>query len=84
MQGKNINNILLSDAVIATAKKRGSMDVLSDGKVILEEIFSSDILYKHWIKYQKKYRYAEDISWDDLKKSVFKLWNMFKFKDRKN
>lgn len=78
MQGHNINSTLLREAIVATAEKRGSTGVLSDGQVILEEVFSSDSLYEYWSRYQKKYNYADDISWEDLKDSVIKLWDMFK------
>lgn len=76
LQGNNINRSLLNEAVIATFKKRESLNVLFNGKLILEEIFLSDILFKHWVRYQKKYRYANDISWDEIKTSVLTLWDM--------
>lgn len=76
LQGHNIDKVLLSTAVIATSEKRGSINVLSDGYLILEEVFSSDILHNHWIRYQKKYSYAKDISWNDIKDYVFKLWSL--------
>jgi len=58
------------------SEKRGSLNVLSDGDVTLKEVFSSDISYNHWIRYQKKYSYAYDISWNDVKESVLKLWDL--------
>ncbi len=75
LQGNNIDKILLSKAVIGTSEKRGSLSVLSDGDVTLKEVFLSDISYNHWIRYQKKYSYADDISWNDVKDSVLELWN---------
>lgn len=67
LQGNNIDKILLSKAVIGTSEKRGSLNVLSDGDLTLKEVFSSDISYNHWSRYQKKYSYAYDISWNDVK-----------------
>lgn len=75
VQGHNINNDLLTEAIIATSERRGSSNILQEGDLILEEIFSSDILYSHWTRYQKKYSYANDISWDEIKESVFVIWN---------
>ena len=76
VQGHNIDRDLLTEAVTATCGKRGSINVLADGEVILEEIFSSNILYNHWLRYQKKYSYADDISWDEVKDTTFMLWNI--------
>ena len=76
LQGDNIDKTLLNQAVIATSEKRGSISLLSDGNLILEEVFSSDISYSHWSRYQKKYSYAEDISWNEVKYSVLKLWGL--------
>jgi predicted nucleotidyltransferase component of viral defense system len=75
VQGHNINKDLLTEAIIATSERRGSSNILQEGDLILEEIFSSDILYSHWTRYQKKYSYANDISWDEIKESVFVIWN---------
>jgi len=76
LQGNSIDKILLSKAVIGTSEKRGSLNVLSDGDLTLKEVFSSNISYNHWIRYQKKYSYADDISWNDVKESVLKLWDL--------
>ncbi|WP_352404970.1 nucleotidyl transferase AbiEii/AbiGii toxin family protein [Sporanaerobacter acetigenes] len=75
VQGHNINKDLLTKAIITTSERRGSSNMLQEGDLILEEIFSSDILYSHWTRYQKKYSYANDISWDEIKESVFVIWN---------
>lgn len=74
-QGHSINKPLLSEAITATSEKRGTANLLSGGQLILEEVFSSDILYDHWSRYQKKYSYADDISWDEIKKAVFAIWD---------
>ncbi len=76
LQEHNIDKVLLGKAIIETSEKRGSMNVLSDGYLILEEVFSSDISYNHWIRYQKKYSYADYISWNEVKDSVLKLWDL--------
>lgn len=81
LQGHNLDKILFRKAVIGTSKKRGSMSVLSEGTLILEEVFFSDVSYKHWIRYQKKYSYADDISWDEVKESVLKLWEVIDIED---
>jgi predicted nucleotidyltransferase component of viral defense system len=75
VQGHNIDKSLLTDAVIATAERRESSNILLEGNLILKEVFSSDILYTHWTRYQKKYIYAKDISWGEIKEAVFKIWS---------
>lgn len=58
------------------AEKRGSSNTLSDGQIILEEVFSSDVLCSYWTRYQKNYSYANDIAWHEVRDAVFMLWNM--------
>ena len=74
MQGCNLNEILFRKAVIETSKKRGSIGILSEGALVLEEVFFSDILYKYWVRHQKKYIYDDNMSWDEVKESILKLW----------
>ena len=76
LQRKNINDEILSKAVIATLEKRGTYKIISEGNLILEEIFKDKIMYNSWQRYQKKYSYALEISWDVVKNSVYNLWNV--------
>lgn len=76
LQGQAIDAQTLTKAVKATARRRGSSGLLPDGTTIFEEIFTNEPLSKSWEKYQVEYSYADDISWDDVKNSVFQLWNM--------
>lgn len=80
LRGQAINAKTLTEAVKATALRRGTLALLLDGETILEEIFTDNNIYKSWVKYQKEYIYANDISWDDVKNAVFKLWDMTGFK----
>lgn len=66
VHGNKVNKSLLAEAVMATAKRRGSLDVLLEGQLILEEVFTSEILQGYWARYQKKYSYANDISWEEM------------------
>ena len=63
-------------AVLTTSHRRGSSGLLPEAKVIFEEIFSSESLFKSWERYRGEYPFASDISWDDVKISVFQLWDM--------
>ncbi len=76
LRGQAIDAWTLTDAVTATAQRRGSSALLSEGTLILEEIFANEDLSRSWKEYQKAYNYAEDIFWEDVKKSVLYLWDM--------
>jgi len=76
LRGQAIDARTLTDAVTATAQRRDSSALLSEGTLIMEEIFENEDLSRSWKEYQKAYSYAEDISWEDVKKSVLYLWDM--------
>lgn len=75
VKGDNIEEKTLAKAITATAKQRGSFSLLQEGKLILEEVFSSDLLVGYWTRYQKEYIYATDIAWDEIKEGVISMWN---------
>ena len=50
-------------AFLATGKKRNSIQLMADGNRILNEIAESEIMQGLWKSYQKKFSYAEDITW---------------------
>ena len=70
LQADNINPKLLIEALKETAKKRGTETLLDNKALIASEISSSSILQDFWTKYQKKYDYAEDVSWSDVISAV--------------
>ncbi len=53
------------EALKATSKHRGSHDKIKDNESIIESIENSDALRSQWEKYQKKFKYAEKISFED-------------------
>lgn len=50
----------------ATAEHRGSTNQISDIDGILKQISESDELKEMWKKYQQKYTYASNISYEDV------------------
>ena len=54
------------EALEATAKHRGSVESISDVGGILKQISENIELREMWGKYQKKFTYANDISYDDV------------------
>jgi hypothetical protein len=56
------DKVLLKEALSATAEHRGSTERIADTSTIAE----SDDLLDMWKKYQKKFIYAKDISYEDI------------------
>ncbi|NLL78271.1 MAG: nucleotidyl transferase AbiEii/AbiGii toxin family protein [Clostridiales bacterium] len=57
---------IYKEALKATAEHRGSTEQISDVEGILKQISESDDLKDMWRKYQKKFAYASDISYEDV------------------
>lgn len=76
LQGHKVENAVLSDAVRKTAEKRGSISALSSGQAILDEVRFDDGMQRHWLNYQMKNSYADDIRWEDISVSLINLWNV--------
>lgn len=57
---------IYKEALKATAQHRGSSEQISDTEGILKQISESDDLKKMWRKYQKKFAYVSDISYEDV------------------
>ena len=60
-------------ALKATAEHRGSVEQISDVECILKQISESENLKEMWRKYQKKFVYASDISYDDVLEALKKI-----------
>lgn len=64
---------VVSDALDATSKKRGSEAVLKDAALITGELRDDSGMRSQWMNYQKKNDYAQDITWDDAIDVLFEL-----------
>ena len=76
LYGNTLDAKVLRDALQATAKKRGTERYLSDVAVIFNEVQNGPNMQKLWNAYQKKFSYAEDISWDAVMGAVKELYNV--------
>ena len=65
---------IFAKAFEATCSKRQSMPIVQDGNRILYEIRNSKIMMQLWRSYQKKYSYAESITWNEVMDAVVKLF----------
>ena len=75
IKGKNIDYVLLKQALEATTKKRGSKYILDDYVNILHTLKNSTEQNSLWNKYQKSYPYAAEINYLDTCDAVEKLIN---------
>ncbi|WP_367986005.1 nucleotidyl transferase AbiEii/AbiGii toxin family protein [Streptococcus sp. ZY1909104] len=69
---------ILKTALNNTAKKRESLDVLTNWESQLEEIRSSDYQNQLWSRYQKSFRYASEISFEESVEVVAIILNQLK------
>lgn len=61
---------ILKRALNATAQHRGSLEKISDVEGILRQISESAELNAMWVKYQSKFAYAKDISYESVMEVV--------------
>jgi len=64
--GLEIDKATLAAALTATARKRGSEQVLVLYERTLDEIRISPLMQEQWKRYQEKNNYAAGIVWDDV------------------
>ena len=64
--GLEIDKATLAAALTATARKRGSEQVLVLYERTLDEIRISPLMREQWKRYQEKNNYAASIVWDDV------------------
>ena len=70
LHGKQLKKQVLWNALVATARKRGTLEQINSGdrREIFDEIEISSVMENLWKTYQKNYSYAADISWHSLSK----------------
>lgn len=76
LHGEQLNKEILWNALVATARKRGTLDLIESNEIreILNEIETSSVMENLWKTYQKNYSYAADISWHTIMKSICALY----------
>ena len=72
-QSHNIDRVVLKNAFSNTTKKRGSSAIMIESDKTLSEVESSPDMMALWAIYQRKFEYANDISWDDVMQTVRKM-----------
>lgn len=70
LQWQNVNIGSLRKALTATAKKRDTLHIMVRYIEILEMIEKSDVMKNHWSNYQKQFKYAKDIRFEDICQTI--------------
>lgn len=68
--GAEISEKMLERALEATARQRGSTELLKNAGISFDEIEASEIMEKHWQSYQDHFEYARIISWHEVMAAV--------------
>ena len=76
LYGNTLDAQVLGEALQATAQKRETGQYLNDAIEIFNEVQNDFSMQKLWNAYQKKFSYAEDISWDMVMESIRELYCM--------
>lgn len=76
LRGSECNHEILKAALEETAKKRGSLQVLSTYESIIADIRINAAMHNFWANYQKAFNYAKDISFEETCDVVLKLMNL--------
>ena len=74
LHGNTLNRQTLHDALLATAKKRGTERHLAEAVDVLNEVESSPVMQKLWESYRRKFSYAADLEWNIIMRAVRSLY----------
>lgn len=73
LQYSNINVESLRKALVNTAEKRNTIDIVRGYSSIMAVVKSSEIMQQRWLKYQKDFEYASDIAFEDTCDTVMQI-----------
>ncbi|MCI5511395.1 MAG: nucleotidyl transferase AbiEii/AbiGii toxin family protein [Eubacterium sp.] len=76
LYGEQLSKDVLWDALVATAKKRGTLGQIEaeDIDEVFDEIQSSPVMENLWKAYQRNYSYADDLSWHTVMDAIRVLY----------
>ncbi len=74
LHGNTLNRQTLYDALLATAKKRGTERHLAEAVDVLNEVESSPVMQKLWESYRRKFSYAAALEWNIIMRAVRSLY----------
>lgn len=68
-----IDPAILTNALLATSGRRGSVGMLDNAEKVLSDLHDSKDMETLWENYRTKFSYAKDISWQSTLRSVREL-----------
>lgn len=77
IHGKTLDQTVFSEALRATACKRGTEQNLAEAEEVIEEVKNSPVMQRLWRAYQKKFSYAADVDWGNVIDAVRGLCKLF-------
>ena len=75
---KRISYDILSNALVSTCEKRGTLNVLDESGKILQDISNDKIMQERWKVYQNKYDYASDTDFNEILLLINRLMDLIK------
>lgn len=75
LYGSTLDPYILHDALLATARKRGTERHLAEAAEVFDEVETSPIMQDLWAAYQNKFAYASDLGWNTVLATVRKLYD---------
>jgi len=66
---------LSNKALIATAKRRGTVEILTNYRKIILEIKKNEYMQKLWERYRNEYFYANKIKFNFICRNILKFLN---------
>ena len=73
LYGGTLTAQVLTDALCATARRRGTLRLLSEAEDVLRELADDPHMRKLWDTYRARYSYASELTWDIVLSSVRQL-----------
>ena len=61
---------ILKEAIIGTTNKRGTINLMASSSEVIQKIQDSEYQKNLWVKYQKQFAYAIDISFEKVMDDV--------------
>jgi len=75
LKNKEIDTKLSNKALIATTKRRGTVEILTNYRKIILEIKKNEYMQKLWERYRGEYFYANNIKFNFICKNILKFLN---------
>lgn len=76
LKSKQINPMWLGKALDKTARKRNSAAIIPHYREIMPQVQASSVMQSYWEKYQRNYKYAQNLNFTELCENVIKIMDL--------